>query len=342
MSPLSAQNSFRIKRNQSSAVDTSSYQDNYLPAGSATASKPLKGGVEQRDFVPHQYQMDPMQGKTDGTELRAGARSTGPLNASLYDRGAPLSGAIGKQGLQPGIPMFGQSKLPPFPMDAKQTRLPGDVSDHELNKLKSFDVVIMQDRSSSMGEHEGYPQGYFPRWYWCMSQAMDFRRQTMRLPSWTFNLVLFSSKYDVYRNVSMAQLPSIFNRDGIWIGTKLAPPMAQTLDEFFQRRTTGKARPLIIAVITDGKPNDDHNLADLICNATRHMQAPGEIHITFLQVGTDGESYRKLNRLDNGLVYQGARYDIVSVMPFSQVTQMGLTRALVSAVQTAAATSTIH
>lgn len=227
-----------------------------------------------------------------------------------------------------GVPILDQ--MPAFPLNTQQTRLPTDVSDQELNKLKNYDLVIMQDRSSSMGERENYPQGIFPRWYWCLTQAVDLRRQTFRLPNWHFDLVMFSANFDLYRQVTMSQLPEVFNRNGIWIGTHLGPPMEQVFSEYFQRRANGSAKPLIVAIVTDGKPKDMKYLCDVITNTTQQMHSAGEIRLVFLQVGTDEESYKKLNLLDNGLLRAGAKYDIVSIMPFSQVTRIGLTRALLS------------
>ena len=145
---------------------------------------------------------------------------------------------------------------------------------------------------------------------------------------------MFSSQYDVYRNVRMDMLPTVFERNHIWIGTKLASPMAEQIKEYLARRASSKqVRPLVIAVVTDGKPQDEGDLADVIINATHHLRNPNELHIVFLQVGTDEESYKKLSKLDNRLLSHGARYDIVSVMPFQELTRMGLTRALLSVVR---------
>jgi hypothetical protein len=324
--------------NSFSPVEASHYQHNVI--SQAAQSKPLVGGIEHRTFAPS-GNINPLQGQSEQNllngqidQLRAKIQDRGPLRGGLDDRSSPLSTGVNDRNLRPGSPVM--DGLPTFPLDTKQTRLPGDVTDGELNKLRNHDVVIMQDRSSSMGDRESYPQGYFPRWYWCLLQAMDLRRQTMRLPTWTFDLVMFSAKFDLYRGVSMDQLPLVFNRNGIWIGTHLAPPMDQVLGEYFQRRSQGRGKPLIVAVVTDGKPKDMGELCDVIINATRQMRSPNEIHITILQVGTDDESYRKLALLDNGLVRRGARFDIVSVMPFNQATNLGLTRSLLTAVQTAA------
>jgi hypothetical protein len=147
---------------------------------------------------------------------------------------------------------------------------------------------------------------------------------------------LFSSKYDVYNHVNFSQLPEIYHRYNFgFYGTKLADPMAEQLNSYLQRRAAsgGRVKPLVIAVVTDGKPQDEHNLAETIVMATQQLRSPNEIRIVFLQVGTGGESQRKLAKLDYGLQSMGAKYDIVSVVPFRDVTRLGLARALVLAIQ---------
>lgn len=286
--------------------------------------KPLTGAVDYRDALvdPQAYEDEPRRGRTEFSGFSGNVDSM-QMRAGLGDFRAPM---------RAGKAMFDQRNL--SGPDAKRTRLPGDLSEQELNVLLSRDIVIMQDRSGSMGEKEHFPQGTFPRWYWCLSQAMDFTRQAARLPNWSFTLVLFSNEFDVYRNVRLQNVPAIYDtRRGAYVGTKLANPMSEQIYDYFQRRAAGSRRPLMIAVVTDGKPQDDEKLRDLIIDTTHHMRRPDDIQIVFLQVGTDDEGQRKLRRLDYKLQKKGARYDIVSVMPFDWVTRVGLTRALVSAIQ---------
>lgn len=314
--PLQAQNGLRIQRG--GFAGTTAQHD----------TKPLTGGVDYRDtwVDPSEYQERASQYGRAGLTQLPGAVNQMQMRTGIMDNRMPL---------RSGVPRYDVEKNP-FALETTKARLPGDLSDSDLNILKSHDIVIMQDRSSSMGEKEHFPQGKLPRWYWCLMQSTDFARQTVRLPDWSFTLVLFSSQYDVYRNVRLQHVPDIYaTRSGIFVGTKLARPLAQQLDEYFQRRASGRARPLIVAVVTDGKPQDDEDLRDVIIDATHRMRNEKDVQIIFLQVGTDDEGQRKLRKLDYKLIKKGARYDIVSVMPFEMVTNLGLPRALITAVQDA-------
>ncbi len=350
------QSPFRIQRGTSPASsDSQTTDDGVVQSQHLNDRRQLSGGVEHRVVNPDLYST-PLNGRLDASKLQSGVGSTQIRAGVDFPQ---LRGALDKNGrpLQEAVPLMDQSqplrgaldqrshplqgnadRNRPLPLgrDVMRTRLPGDVPDRDLNILRARDVVILQDRSSSMAEEEFFPQGPNSRWNWCLSQAMDFSRQTSTLPNWGFNLVLFSSHYDSYSNVNLAQLPSIYQRYSTgFYGTKLANPIGEQLALYFQRRASSHAKPLVIAVVTDGKPQDEHNLADVIVDATQQMRNPNEVHIVILQVGTDGEGQRKLAKLDYGLMSRGAKYDIVSVVPFATVTKMGLTRALIYAIESA-------
>lgn len=331
-----AKNVYRLQRgmpNQQAQYDSSS------AIKPQTNRYPLSGQVEVQDegslVDPQQFSGVPRRpisgsagrGMLDGNlndhTLQAGLEDSGPYQAGLHD-----------EHLQPRNAGADQMRFTP---NVATTRLKGDLSDQELKQLSTHDIVIMQDRSSSMGEKDYFPMvsDKISKWQWCMSQSMDLTRQTLRLPKFGFTLVVFSSQYDVYQNVRLQQLPSIIanSRNGIFIGTKLAAPMHDQLSQYFQRRATGTARPLIIAVITDGKPQDEHDLRDVIVQATQMMKTPGEIKIKFLQIGNDDEGRKKLDKLDHRLVDRGARFDIVGVESFHELANEGLPRALLRAIR---------
>lgn len=307
------------------------------PSASAGKYKPLTGKIDYKEpQSPSYIQGTPrLQGRGAQNNLHGSGTQTHLQGRSNQNQ---LDSAVNDDDYLPpynaGTPYMDRFSTP-FDLQAQNQRVPGDISERDLGMLRSHDVVIMQDRSSSMGEKEYFPQGKFSRWKWCLFQASDFARQTSKIRNWNFDVVLFSGEYDVFRSVKLPEIPQIYDRTGIYVGTRLARPLSEQLSQFFQRRAAGRAKPLMIAVVTDGKPQDDEDLCDVIINATHHIASPNDLHITFLQIGTDDEGERKLNKLDYKLVRKGAKYDIVSVMPYSMVTQLGLARSIVQTMQTA-------
>lgn len=303
--------------------------------------KPLEGGIQHNSSG----------GLVDTNDFQLDAQSNGlnPLRGNLDQAGSkPLHGKLDQDGARPLRGGLDQAPEMRVPLNAgagtfDRRPLNGNIGDNkhprylnakEIDSLKNYDVVVMQDRSSSMGEREYFPSVPFKvsRWDWCLDQAADLTKQTARVPNWGITLVMFSSKYDIYHNVSLRQIPQIYNRNGIFIGTRIADPLAMVFSQYFRRKASGDAKPLLVAIITDGKPQDDENLRDLLISTTQYMKDPREIQVRFLQVGTDDEGEHKLYKLDNRLMNKGAKYDIVSVMPFRELAQLGLARALVQTI----------
>ena len=107
------------------------------------------------------------------------------------------------------------------------------------------------------------------------------------------------------------------------------------LTQYFERRNDlgPHTKPLLIAIITDGCPDNHYRLRDVIIDATRKMITPAEISISFLQIGNDAGGSKVLTELDNGLVDQKAKFDIVDVTPFTEMSKIGLAKALINEVR---------
>lgn len=295
------------------------------PAVKKSNDKPLTGAVEMnaRDNLVDPSDFQPLSGTADSSRLNAGA-ARGNLQG-LVDTNAFPS-------LRGGTATVDLNK--PFPLSSNANRLRGDISDEEWRLLRSRDVVIIQDRSRSMTRPEMFPSGVSTPWAWCRQQAQDLTRQAGSDKDWAVTLMLFARDYEVYPRVTLSQIPAIFSDSRISLGTNIAPPLNEVFSDYFRRSASGGARPLLIAIITDGKPHDEAMAAQLIINATHQMRNPDDIRITVLQVGRGGKAKHKLAFLDN-LASMGARYDIVRVRGFEEVTRNGLTRSLVNTIKDA-------
>ncbi|HEY9868851.1 MAG TPA: hypothetical protein V6D08_06775 [Candidatus Obscuribacterales bacterium] len=299
-------------------------------------AKPLSGKVDFNVLAPGR---EPLSGGAEAGRLQ-GAVDTQALGAGAAAAG--LAGGAGVARLDTAAP---------FQLGAARNTFWGEVSERELALLSAHDVVVILDRSSSMktrdcfaampGERAWSPARDPPgsrqlrllsRWQWCVEQALDLAGQKARVPGRAVTLVLFARDYDVYENVSLGQLPRIFSNAGLGKGTYMAAPLDRQLSEFFRRRQAGYDRPLAVAVITDGVPDDSEALLGTIIDATRNLKSPRELSITFLHVGTDLRGQQLLDMLDHGLVARGARYDIVHTRAFSELLEKGLTRVLIESI----------
>lgn len=217
----------------------------------------------------------------------------------------------------------------------------------ELRRISSRDVVIVIDKSRSMNEADcaadNLPPtlnrffmrgsgiaggGSLTRWEWCRRQTMHIASQLARMPGSNLKLVLFDDRVTEFDNVSMESLSDIFNRYKPSGGTNATKALKSTIQDYFERQKFSRTRPLSIVCITDGAPSSPRSLKDLLIDTTIKMNHPGEIAVSFLQIGRDHQGNQLLPELDLGLVPEGARYDIVSVRSFNSLQRTGLMPAL--------------
>ena len=155
-------------------------------------------------------------------------------------------------------------------------------------------------------------------------------------PLSNLDVVLFDNKPIKYRSVSIRSMPSIFSQNLPSGGTNVTRALKEELDSYFDRKKLQPAsnRPLVVAVITDGAPSSARSLKDLIIKATHRLENRNQLKISFLQIGQENQGNRLLPELDNGLVNEGARLDIVDSKPFYEVQRKGLLEVLLDVVST--------
>lgn len=233
--------------------------------------------------------------------------------------------------------------------------LTGNLSKYELQVLAKRDITILVDKSYSMNTRDCPPvagaipvqnrnPGFmdkvlgdtskFSRWQWTASHANDFSKQINGVKPDGFKLVIFSSWRQIYENVTPREVPKIFYNTKIGSGTKTATILGEQLLQYIQKRNTpGKAvKPLAIAVVTDGLPDNRTNLREIIIHITKQMKSKDEIAISFIQIGESHKGRSFLEELDNDLTKYGAKYDIVDTKTFDQVKVSGLGRSIVDAI----------
>ena len=236
--------------------------------------------------------------------------------------------------------------------------MPKDVAlrEPEIQKLGTYDLALVIDKSASMTyrlnqrnaptklpEVVGLDRPVAPpadpadsitRWEWCKNQAANLADQIKKVLPSGLKISLFSNSFDSYANVDAAKVATLFNEVEPSGGTHVSKVLAHHFDEYFaQREANGqKTKPLLVAIITDGAPEDGLSTKEAIIRATKHMQRPDEILVAILQVGNDRRAPKILNDLDQDLVNQNAKYDIVEVKSFDEIKKQGLARTLANLV----------
>ncbi|HEY9778343.1 MAG TPA: hypothetical protein V6C81_31565 [Planktothrix sp.] len=213
----------------------------------------------------------------------------------------------------------------------------------DIQKLKDYDVVVIIDKSRSMLVEDcqaDLKAKALPisRWQWCRRQTLDIARQALGVLPQHFRVVTFANDWSVYDNVDPAGVDMIFGENTPSGPTKAAEVLRNQIDDYFARRAQQgeNAKPLLVAMITDGCPDNPSAFKYAITHATSMMSDPDEVKISLLQVGHDERATKLIADLQ-GLVQHGAKYDIVRTQTFDQVQQAGLVRSLADAVAPTAA-----
>lgn len=220
----------------------------------------------------------------------------------------------------------------------------------KLAAISNRDVIVFIDSSRSMSRSID-PSGHLPgrrrnaeadgppapsRWQWCSEQTEHLSHDLHNTLKDHLKVVLFSDNYKVYKDVDLTSVPAFFARNKPYGNTNATKALRSQLHAYFAARDSAagsqKPRPLLVAMITDGCPDEPMLLRQTIIDATKKMHSADEIAITFLQVGVDPSATKYLRELDDCLVGDKARFDIVSARSFEQLNRSGLSMALLDAV----------
>lgn len=226
----------------------------------------------------------------------------------------------------------------------------------EIQRLGTYDLALVIDKSASMTYRLNQrnaptpkpavvayeetvapvkdPSETITRWEWCRNQAANLANQIKKVLPSGLKISMFSNKYNSYSNVDGGKVETLFNEVEPSGGTHVSKVLQHHFDEYFARRDAsgGNTKPLLLAMITDGAPEDAYNAKEAIINATKQMKKSDEILVAILQVGNDRRAPKILATLDHDLVEQHAKYDIVEVKSFEELKKQGLAKTLANLV----------
>ncbi len=221
----------------------------------------------------------------------------------------------------------------PLPANAA-TQAPFALRAQRIQTLARYNLEFIIDRSLSMRRRDC--PGGLSRWDWCAYQAADLAGGLAPYTRNGLTITRFATEFDTLEHASPQDIVDVLERHDFQLGTCLCEPLTARLDKFFAQRALG-GKPLLIAVITDGLPwpkPEPRMVREELISASQRMTGPGEVTVVFLQIGGDdmrGRNY--LLDLGENLINYGARYQYVHTIPFEELEQVGLERALVDVVQ---------
>jgi hypothetical protein len=193
--------------------------------------------------------------------------------------------------------------------------------------LLNRDYALLIDRSGSMRTADAGSTGTQSRWAAVEETSIGVASKLAELSPEGIFFQVFSTAPVRYTGVKADKVEQIFKTTEPGGSTALHLALAAELDDYLVRKAAGKtkANGEAIFVVTDGEPDDQAKVAKVIVNAANRLTNPDELNITFVQVGHDDKATAFLNRLDDDLEKEGAKYDIVDTLTVESIGKKNLT-----------------
>jgi len=198
--------------------------------------------------------------------------------------------------------------------------------------LDNRDYTLIIDRSGSMGETD--QPGGKSRWDAAREGTEAVARKIQQLDPDGITLYTFAGTFNKHENVLDDKVKQIFTTEEPNGSTALAEVLEDAFNGYFKRKAQNetKANGEIIVVVTDGAPNDPAKVKRVIIEASKKMDRDEELGVQFVQIGGDDGATKFLKSLDDDLVSQGAKYDIVDTMTAEDLGNMTISEALARAI----------
>lgn len=194
-------------------------------------------------------------------------------------------------------------------------------------ELKNYDFILAQDSSGSMSRPG--TNGKVTRWKESQETGYALATKMSEFDSDGIDVIRFGGNVEVFQGVTPAKVDEVYAKDPQG-GTPLHLVIREARKLHEARRSSGDKKGTILAVITDGVPDDAQAVEQEIISLSNSLQTDDDFGITLLQVGNDAEATKYLKNLDDNLQGKGAKFDIVDTKTFEELNGMSLTDALIA------------
>lgn len=195
------------------------------------------------------------------------------------------------------------------------------------------DYTLIIDRSGSMStpdQTEGRT-----RWLEVQESTLALAKKCEELDPDGITVYIFSSRFKRYDNVTADKVEQIFQENTPMGTTNLADVLQDAIENYLQRKAAAAAQEggERMMVVTDGEPNDEQAVIDVIIQATQTLENETELRVSFIQVGDDLMATQFLETLDDKLHEVGAQFDICDTTTIEDLADTSLTDILLRAIE---------
>jgi hypothetical protein len=202
----------------------------------------------------------------------------------------------------------------------------------EISLVENRDYTLIIDKSGSMYTCD-LPSSEKTRWDAAQESTFALAQTCEKIDPDGITVYLFSGRFRRYDNVTADKVTQVYAENEPMGRTDLAAVLQDALDNYFQRKARGEAKPNgeTFLVITDGEPDDGKAVMRVIIEAANKIDRDEEIGISLIQVGQDRKATAYLKALDDQLEQAGAKFDIVDTVTIDEMATMPLPEVLLKA-----------
>ncbi|WP_353258194.1 vWA domain-containing protein [Prochlorothrix hollandica] len=199
--------------------------------------------------------------------------------------------------------------------------------------MQNRDYTLIIDKSGSMSVAD--QGGGLTRWQAAQESTLALARKCEQLDPDGITVYTFSSRFKRYDNVTAAKVEQIFLENDPVGRTDLAAVLQDATQNFLNRKNSPgwDKEGEIILVITDGEPDDQRAVIEVILQTTHRLDRDEELGISFIQVGNDPSARQFLKALDDQLEEVGAKFDICDTITMDDMADMSLVEVLMNAIE---------
>ena len=230
--------------------------------------------------------------------------------------------------------LIGNAQKTALASAAQNLSIPGSISKQDnvpTKKLLSYDIELIIDITGSMAWVDG--TGDLTKFQWCHEQVRNLAQQLAPYHK-TITITTFNTSHTTMEGCTPEKVEQIYATIEPSGNTDLVDPLVDRLNvALIKHKRNG--HPVLIVVITDGLPNvpkDPGVVNRALIDFTHQLSDPDEVVVTILQIGDTFEGRDFCIDLDDNLVNEGAKYDIVDTKTFAELKQEGLVKAMIDAV----------
>jgi uncharacterized protein with von Willebrand factor type A (vWA) domain len=180
--------------------------------------------------------------------------------------------------------------------------------------LSNFNLSLYIDKSGSMdGE----------RWRIVAEAVPPIIRRMAAIDQDGITMAFFNTDIRAFGdNVTEARALEMFKQVEPGGGTSIVRVVSKAIELYNQRFHSTDKKELVV-IITDGEDGEGHEgikkIAKLIIDQTQKMENDSDLTLLFIQIGDDENATQWLKVLDDSLKGAGAKYDIIDVKTFEDL-----------------------